>query len=53
MEKIIEIPNDVQVEVENFKVSIKGPKGNLEKDFYSTLFKKDILFQKNENKITI
>jgi len=53
MEKMIEIPNDVQVEVENFKVVVKGPKGNLEKDFYSPLFKKDILFQKNENKIMI
>ena len=53
MEKIIEIPNDVQVEVENFKVVVKGPKGNLEKNFYSPLFKRDILFQKNENKITI
>jgi len=53
MERIIEIPNDVQVEVENFKVTVKGPKGNLEKDFFSTLFKRDIMFQKNENKISI
>jgi len=53
MERIIEIPNDVQVELENFKVIVKGPKGNLEKDFYSTLFKKDILFQKDDNRITI
>jgi large subunit ribosomal protein L6 len=53
MERIIEIPNDIQVEIEKFKVKVKGPKGNLEKDFYSPLFKKDILFQKNENKVII
>jgi large subunit ribosomal protein L6 len=53
MERTIEIPNDVQAELQNFKVTIKGPKGSLEKDFYSSLFKKDIAMQKNENKIMI
>jgi len=53
MEKIIEVPNDIEVEIDKFKVKIKGPKGSLEKDFYSPLFKKDILIQKNDNKITI
>jgi len=53
MEKIIEIPNDIQVEIDNFKINVKGPKGNLEKNFYNPLFKKDILIQKNDNKITI
>ena len=53
MEKTIEIPNDVQAEIENFKIVVKGPKGSLEKDFYSPLFRKDITFQKNDNKITI
>ena len=53
MERKIEIPNDVQIEMENFKIKVKGPKGNLEKDFYSPLFRKDILIQKNDNKIVI
>jgi large subunit ribosomal protein L6 len=51
MEKMIEIPNDVQVEVENFKVVVKGPKGNLERDFFNPIFKKDIIIKKENNKI--
>jgi large subunit ribosomal protein L6 len=53
MERIIEIPSDVQVEVQNFKFNVKGPKGTLEKDFYSTLFNKDIVVKKDGSKITI
>lgn len=53
MERIIEIPTDIQVEIDNFKIKVKGPKGNLEKDFYSPLFRRDILIQKNDNKIVI
>ena len=53
MERTIEIPNDVQVEVNRFKFTVKGPKGTLEKDFYSTLFAKDIVVQKKDNKIMI
>jgi len=51
MEKIIEIPNGIEAEVDNFKIKIKGPKGNLEKDFTSPLFKKDIIIKKENNKI--
>jgi len=53
MEKIIEIPNDIQAEVNNFKIVIKGPKGSLEKNFYNPLFKKEISIQKNDNKIIV
>jgi large subunit ribosomal protein L6 len=53
MEKIIEIPNEIEAEVENFKVKVKGPKGSLEKDFFSPLFKKDILLKKEDKKIII
>lgn len=53
MEKVIEVPNDVQVEVAGFKIKVSGPLGNLERDFYSPLFKKDIVIQKNENKVLI
>jgi large subunit ribosomal protein L6 len=53
MKKIIEIPKDIEVEVENFKVKVKGPKGSLERDFYSPLFKKDILVKKEDNKVSI
>ncbi len=53
MERIVEIPNGIQIELENFKVKVTGPKGNLERDFYSPLFKKDITIKKENNKILI
>jgi large subunit ribosomal protein L6 len=53
MERTIEIPNEIQLEVNNFKVKITGPKGSLERDFYNPLFKKDISIKKNDNKISI
>lgn len=53
MERIINIPNEIQVEIENFKIKISGPKGKLEKDFYSPIFKNDITIKKNDNKIVI
>jgi large subunit ribosomal protein L6 len=51
MKKIIEIPNGIEAEVDGFKIKIKGSKGNLEKDFTSPLFKKDIVIKKEDNKI--
>jgi large subunit ribosomal protein L6 len=53
MERTIEIPNDIQVEVNKFDFKVKGPKGNLEKDFDSPLFNKDIIIKKEGSKITI
>jgi large subunit ribosomal protein L6 len=52
-ERTIEIPNDVQVEVDKFNFKVKGPKGSLEKDFYSPLFNKEIVIKKDGSKITI
>jgi len=51
MEKTIEIPDEIEVNIDNFKVSVKGPKGNLEKDFFSPLFKDKITIRKDDNKI--
>jgi len=51
MERIIEIPNGIEVEINNFKIKIKGPKGSLEKDFFCPIFKKEILLKKENNKI--
>jgi large subunit ribosomal protein L6 len=51
MEKIIEIPNDVEVEIINFKVKVKGPKGSLEKDFFNPIFKREIAMRKEDNKV--
>ena len=53
MEKIIEIPNDIEAEVNNFKIKIKGSKGTLERDFSNPIFKKVILVKKENNKIFI
>lgn len=51
MNKIIDIPNGIEVEIDNFKVKIKGSKGILQKDFTSPLFRKDIIIKKENNKI--
>lgn len=51
MERIIEIPNGIEVEINNFKINIKGPKGTLEKDFFCPIFKKEIILKKENNKI--
>jgi len=53
MEKTVEIPEGIEVEVDNFKAKIKGPKGSLERDFYSPLFRKEITIKKNDNIISI
>jgi large subunit ribosomal protein L6 len=53
MDKVIEIPKDIEAEIESFKVKIKGPKGSLERDFFSPLFKKDITLKKEDNRISI
>lgn len=52
-ERIIEIPDGIEVEIDNFKTTVKGPKGTLERDFYSPLFKKDIVMKKEDKKIII
>jgi len=53
MERVIEIPNGIQIELNNFKVKVTGSKGALERDFYSPLFRRDIKINKNDNKILI
>ena len=53
MERIIEIPNGIEVEINNFKIKIKGPKGSLEKNFFCPIFKKEIILKKENNKILL
>jgi len=53
MEITIEIPDGINIEVEKFKVKVSGPKGTLEKDFYSPIFAKEIAIKKTDNKIMI
>ena len=53
MERVIEIPEGFEVEIDKFKTTVKGPKGTLERNFYSPLFKKDIVMKKDGNKIIV
>jgi large subunit ribosomal protein L6 len=53
MEEIIEIPDGIQTELNDFRIKITGSKGTLEKDFYSPIFRKDITIKKIDNKISI
>jgi large subunit ribosomal protein L6 len=53
MEKIVEIPDDVEIQVDKFKINVKGPKGTLERDFDSPLFKRDIEVKKEEKKFLV
>lgn len=53
MERIVNIPEGVNIEVNGFKVSVSGQKAKLERDFYSPLFQNEIIIKKAENKISI
>lgn len=53
MERIVNIPEGVNIEVDGFKISVSGQKAKLERDFYSPLFKDEIIIRKAENKISI
>lgn len=52
MEKIIKIPDEVEVNIKDFKVSVKGPRGSLERDFFSPLYK-EIRIKKNDKNILV
>jgi large subunit ribosomal protein L6 len=53
MEKSVEIPSGIEVEVNNFKIKVKGPKGSLEKNFFNPIFKNEILIKNENNKISL
>jgi len=53
MKRIVNIPEKIEVEINNFKVRIKGPKGSLERDFSSPIFKNEITIKKEDNKILL
>lgn len=53
MEKTVEIPEGINIELDKFKVKVAGPKGNLEMDFYNPIFAKDIVVKKEGNKIIV
>ena len=53
MEKIVAVPDGVQIEVENFKVLISGDKGKLERDFDDPLFKRHLKIEKADNNVKV
>ncbi len=52
-ERIIEIPQGVDVSVEGFKVSVSGKLGRIEKDFASPLFRNEVKISKGDGKVTV
>ena len=52
-ERIIEIPQGVEVNLEGFKVAVSGKLGRVEKDFASPLFRNEIKIKKDGGKITV
>jgi len=53
MERIVKIPEGVNVKVEGLKISVSGKKGSLEKDFSSPLFSKVISIEKSNSSIKV
>ncbi len=53
MEKKVEIPEGVEVEIEGFKVKVKGEKGELERDFDSPVYRKLIKIEKDGNVVKV
>lgn len=49
----MDIPEGIVVQLAGFKVSVSGSNGSLEKDFFSSLFAKEIQMKKQDNKIII
>ncbi len=53
MEKKIEIPEGVEVEINGFHVKVKGEKGELERDFDSPIYRKIVKIEKEGNIIKV
>lgn len=53
MEKIVVIPEKVEISVEDKRVIVKGPKGELSKDFDDPRFNKEMVIEKKDNEILI
>ena len=53
MEKSVEVPGGVEVQIGKLELSVKGPKGSLAKKFDFPQFNKDIEIKKDGNKVII
>ncbi len=53
MEKTIKIPEGVSASIDNWRVSIKGKRGTLDRNFYSSLFSKKVSLGLEGNVFTV
>jgi large subunit ribosomal protein L6 len=53
MERTIQIPDGINIDVDKFKIKVAGPKGTLQRDFYNPIFSKDVVVKKADNKVII
>ncbi|MBR9682330.1 MAG: 50S ribosomal protein L6 [Candidatus Aenigmarchaeota archaeon] len=53
MEKLVSVPEGVQVEIDSFKVSVSAEKGKLERDFMDPLFKRYLKIEKIDDKVKV
>lgn len=53
MEKITKIPDGVQIDVKEKSVTVKGPKGSLNRNFSNPIFDRYVTIEKSDNKITV
>ncbi|MCD6371207.1 MAG: 50S ribosomal protein L6 [Candidatus Aenigmarchaeota archaeon] len=51
VERIVEVPENVEIEVSGYKVKVKGPKGEVEREF--KIWKKNVEIRKEDKKIVI
>ncbi|OYT42354.1 MAG: 50S ribosomal protein L6 [Candidatus Aenigmarchaeota archaeon ex4484_224] len=50
-EKFVEIPENVEIEIDGYKVKVKGPKGEIEREF--KVWRKDVFLEKKDNKVRV
>ncbi|MDD5416368.1 MAG: 50S ribosomal protein L6 [Candidatus Aenigmarchaeota archaeon] len=53
MEKTFKIPEGVTVDINNFRITVNGKKGKIEKDFTNPVFTNKIKIEKNGNEVKV
>ena len=53
MERNVNVPEGVTIEIDRMKLAVKGPKGSLHKDFGSPLFGDMVRVEKNGRQVKV
>src|SRR3989338_9686821 len=53
MEKKVQVPDGVEVRVDGMRVTVKGPLGELSKDFYDPRFNRLVKLEKKDNEVHV